>query len=193
MTGFRRIDEREVHRGHVWRVVVADFAAPDGSTFVRDIVRSPGAVGVVPLEIDESGEAWVVLVHQWRPAYEANLWEIPAGLRDVPGEPPELTASRELAEEVGLRAERYELLQRIYPSAGLTDSVTWIFLATGLSAVPREAHGPEEEHMTVVRLTLVEAMAMLERGEILDAKTVVGLYAAERRLAALRQADGAAG
>lgn len=182
MTGFRRISEREVHQGHVWRVVVAEFESPDGAPFTRDIVRSPGAVAAVPIVVGDDGTAQVVLVHQYRPAYEEELWEVPAGIRDVEGEAPELTAERELIEEAGYRADSMELLTRIYPSAGLTDSVTWIFLATGLTPVARDLHGPEEEYMTVVHLPLAEAVAMIDRGEITDAKTVVGLLLAERRL-----------
>lgn len=179
---FRRIAERAVHHGHVWKVVVADFQAPDGTLFERDIVRSPGAVSVVPLEYDAQGAAMVTLVRQWRPPYETELWEIPAGIRDVPGEPPETTAARELAEEAGLEAAHFELLTRIAPSAAMTDSITWIFLATGLSEVPRDVHGPEEQYMSVVRMTLDEAMALLVAGEITDAKTVVGLLLAERKV-----------
>ena len=77
------------------------------------------------------------------------MWEIPAGMRDVDGEPPELTAERELVEEAGLRPGALELLTRISPSAGLTDSITWIFLATDLEETDRDLHGPEEQHMTV--------------------------------------------
>jgi 8-oxo-dGDP phosphatase len=188
MTGFRLLGEQEVHRGHVWRVVVAEFEAPDGARFERDVVRSPGAVGVVPLLFDVEGEPSVVVVDQYRPAYERNIVEIPAGMRDVPGEAPEATAARELAEEVGLRAGRLDLLGEILPSPGLTDSVTTIFLATHCEPVERTAHGPEEEHMRVVQLPLAEALAMVDRGEIVDAKTVTGLLLTSRRLA---RADGA--
>ncbi len=182
MTGFRRVGERHVHQGYVWRVVVAEFVAPDGTVFHRDLVRSPGAVAVVPLSYDDDGTPHVVLVRQYRPAFEAEMWEIPAGMRDVEGEAPELTAERELVEEAGLRPGRLELLTKISPSAGLTDSITWIFLGTDLVATDRDLHGPEEEHMTVVRLPLAEVVAMIELGEVDDAKTVVGVLMTARRL-----------
>ncbi|MGA0230057.1 MAG: ADP-ribose pyrophosphatase, partial [Ilumatobacteraceae bacterium] len=92
MSGFRRVGERTVHQGHIWSVAVANFEAPDGTVFVRDIVRSPGAVGVVPLLFDPEGVASVVLVAQFRPALEREVLEIPAGMRAVAGEPPETTA-----------------------------------------------------------------------------------------------------
>lgn len=182
MSTFRHLSDRDVHQGHVWKVVLADFAAPDGSTFQRDIVRSPGAVGIVPLAFDAEGEPSVVLVAQYRPPYERELIEIPAGMRDVPGEPPEVTAERELVEEVGLQAAELVHLIDIFPSPGMTDSVTTLFLATGCTPAERDLHGPEEEHSTVLHVPLVEALAMIDRGEIQDAKTVAGLLAVDRRL-----------
>ena len=187
MSDFRRLDEVLVHQGHVWRVVVADFESPDGVAFRRDIVRSPGAVAVVPLVFDPEGTPVVVLVRQYRPPYERRLLEIPAGMRDVDGEPTAETARRELAEEAGLVPGRLDLVIELLPSPGLSDSVTTIYLATGCTPCAQELHGPEEEHSEVVQLSLVEAVAMIERGEIADAKTVAGLLLTERRL---RAADG---
>ena len=182
--GFSRIGEREVHQGHIWRVVVAEFESPDGDRFERDIVRSPGAVGIVALLFDAEGRASVVLMRQYRPAHDGVVVEIPAGMRDVEGEPTELTARRELAEEVGLAATRLDLLVELFPSPGLTDSVTTVYLATGCSNVERQLHGPEETHSEVVHVPLDEAVAMVERGELHDAKTVAGILLTARRIAA---------
>ena len=181
---FRRLDDREVHQGHVWRVVVADFEGPDGSRFQRDIVRSPGAVAVVPLVFDAEGNPSVVLVEQYRPPYERAILEIPAGMRDVEDEPAAETAHRELAEEAGLAAERLDLLIEMLPSPGMTDSVTTVYLATGCRPVARQLHGPEEEHSSLLHIPLADAVAMIEQGEIADAKTVAGLLLTERRLRA---------
>jgi 8-oxo-dGTP pyrophosphatase MutT (NUDIX family) len=187
-TGFRRMGERVVHRGYLWNVVVAEYESPDGSSFTRDVVRSPGAVGVVPLLFDAEGNPFVVLVRQWRPAHEREIWEIPAGMRDVPGEAPAVTGDRELQEEVGYRAGRLVLLSEMLPSPGLTDAVTHIYLATDLAPAERQLHGPEEEHSTTAQLPLAEAVAMVERGDIADAKTCLGLLLTERRL---RRGDAA--
>ncbi|MCU0261939.1 MAG: NUDIX hydrolase [Ilumatobacteraceae bacterium] len=181
-SGFRFVGEREVHRGHLWSVTVATFESPDGVEFVRDVVRSPGAVAVVPVLFDAEGLASVVLVEQYRPPFDELVVEAPAGMRDVPGEPPEATAHRELAEEVGLRAGSMELLTVVYPSPGMTDATTTIFLATECEAVPREAHGPEEQHMRVLHVPLADALAMVDDGRIRNAATIVGLLATERRL-----------
>jgi 8-oxo-dGTP pyrophosphatase MutT (NUDIX family) len=181
VTGFRLLGERTVHTGHVWKTVVATFEAPDGSAFERDVVRSPGAVAAVPVLEGDGGRS-VVLVAQYRPAVERMLIEIPAGMRDVADEPLEVTAERELAEEVGLRPAQLELLAEIYPSVGMTDQVTTIFLATGCAPVARAPHGPEEEHSEIITIALGEAVEWVLSGRIADAKSVAGLLLAERWL-----------
>src|SRR4029077_20884458 len=108
--GFSHLGDRLVHQGHVWHVAVGTVRAPDGREFERDIVRSPGAVAAVPLLFDAEGNASVVLVRQYRAPYDDYVVEIPAGMRDVDDEPTEVTAYRELIEEVGLRAGRLEPL-----------------------------------------------------------------------------------
>jgi len=188
MSEFRRIGERVVHQGYLWHVVQADFEAPDGSSFRRDLVRSPGAVAAVPLLFDPEGNASVVMVRQYRPAFERLVLEIPAGMRDVPGEPTEVTAARELVEEVGLRAGTLRHLTDLYPSAGMTDSILYLYVATDLEPVGRETHGPEEDHSDVVHVPLAEAVDMVVRGEIADAKSVIGLLLVDREL---RRGDGA--
>ncbi len=182
MSGFRRTTERRIHEGHVWDLALVEFEAPDGSTFTRDIVRSPGAVGVLPIVFDAEGNASVVLVSQYRPPYERTIIEMPAGMRDVDGEATDDVARRELVEEAGLLAGRLELLTEILPSPGMTDSVTTLYLATECSPVPHDRQGPEEEHMELLHVPLVEAVAMVERGEIADAKTVVAVLLTDRRL-----------
>lgn len=182
---FRRVGERVVHQGWIWKVVVAQYEAPDGTPFQRDIVRSPGAVSAVPILLDgEGGGAGVrvVLVRQYRPSIEREMLEAPAGMRDVDGEEPEATARRELIEEAGYEAAEVELLTVYHPSAGMTDGTHHVFLATGLTAVPRNTIGPEESYMDVVEVGLDEAIAMIRSGEITASNTVVGVLLAERRL-----------
>lgn len=184
MSAFRHLGDELVHEGFVWNLVTASFEAPDGTGFRRDIVRSPGAVGVVPLVFDAEGLASVVLVSQYRPPYERTVIEIPAGMRDVPGEPPAETGRRELVEEAGLRAGEMSHLVDILPSPGMTDSVCSIFLATECEPVAHDRQGPEEQSMELMHVPLDDALAMIDRGEITDAKTVAGLLATDRRLRA---------
>jgi ADP-ribose pyrophosphatase len=178
-SGFRRLDERVVHDGHVITLAVGTFEAPDGSTFDRDIVHHPGAVSVVPLHDDGT----VTLVRQYRAALDLDLLEIPAGKRDVAGEAPELTAERELAEEVGLRAGRLEPLARFVNSAGFSDELSHVFLATELSEVGTDLQGVEEQHMTIERIALADVPAMIADHRLLDAKTVIGLLLTLERTA----------
>ncbi|MGA0329515.1 MAG: NUDIX hydrolase [Ilumatobacteraceae bacterium] len=175
---FRHEGDRPVHDGYVWKVVVGDFTDPEGRPFTRDIVRSPGAVAVVAMFEDRT----TLLVRQYRAAFDSFIIEIPAGMRDVEGEDPETTAARELAEETGFEAGSWKLLHRFYPSVGMTDAMLHVYLATELRPVGRSAHGPEEEHMDVMRVPLAEALAMVERGEIRDAKATIGLLLADRLL-----------
>lgn len=177
MSAFRALDEVPVYDGWIIRVVKATFSAPDGSTFERDVVHHPGAVAVVPL-IDDH----VVVVRQYRPALDDYLIEIPAGLRDVAGEPLADTARRELAEEVGLRAGNLELITSVHNSVGFCDEQIHIFLGTDLASVERVmTDSPEEHDMEILRLPLEEMEHMIARGEITDAKTVIGVLAALRR------------
>jgi 8-oxo-dGTP pyrophosphatase MutT (NUDIX family) len=182
MASFRHLGDTEVHQGFSWKLVTGDFEAPGGDQFRRDIVRSPGAVGVVPLVFDAEGIPSVVLVAQYRPSYDRTIIEIPAGMRDVPGETPEATGRRELIEEAGLEARDMVRLVDMLPSPGMTDSVCTVFLATGCTQVAHDRQGPEELEMELLHIPLEDALAMIDRGEISDAKTVVGLLATDRRL-----------
>ena len=174
---FRKVAEREIHTGRVLRLTESVFSTPDGGRMTRDIVHHRGAVAVVAVDGDD-----VVLLRQYRTPVEGELLEIPAGTRDVGGEDPAGTARRELAEEAGLACESLEELGTFFNSPGICDELSHVFLATGLSAVPREPDGAEEEWMTIERFGLGEAVEMIDRGEIRDAKTIIGLLLAQRRL-----------
>ncbi|HEX7459851.1 MAG TPA: NUDIX hydrolase [Acidimicrobiales bacterium] len=177
---FTPTGEETVHRGWVIRVQRATFLDPDGVAFERDIVRHPGAVAVVAV----TDARTVVLCRQYRPAVDQWLLEIPAGTCDVDGEPFEQTARRELAEEVGYAADRFDLLTRTAITPGFCDEYTNIYLATGLRAVPSDRHGAEERFMQVVEVSLERFDAMVDNGSIVDASTILGVGLAVRRLAA---------
>lgn len=175
--GFTPLDEDLIYEGWIITVAKGRFQAPDGSTFERDVVHHPGAVAVVPIDGDD-----IVLVRQYRSAINDTLWEIPAGLRDVDGEPPAETAQRELIEEVGLRAGSLEHLTAVHNSVGFCDEQIHIFLGTDLEPVERAlTDSPEEREMEISRIPLVDAESMIATGEITDAKTIIGILAALRR------------
>ena len=125
------------------------------------------------MPLTEAGK--VVMVRQFRAAVGHELLEIPAGKRDVDGESPEVTAARELAEEVGKRAVSLELLARFYNSPGFTDELSWLFLATELTDVPLDRQGFEEQLMSIEEVPLENAPELIRRGEIMDAKSIIGL------------------
>ncbi|MGQ0433881.1 MAG: NUDIX domain-containing protein [Microthrixaceae bacterium] len=179
MPAFTKVSDVEVHRGFRFTVHQVRFRADDGTEFDRDVVRHPGAVAVVPLHEDGS----VTLVRQFRAALDADLLEVPAGLRDVEGEADAHTAGRELVEEAGLSADHLELLVSFHNSPGFCDESVAVFLATGLAPVDHDPQGIEERHMTVERLTLDAALALIADGHITDAKTIIGLTLAAGRRA----------
>ena len=156
-----------------FRVVSETITTGGGKTKTRDIVRHPGACGIVPL-LDDGR---VCLIRNWRIAVGKTLIELPAGTLEPP-EPPEKTAERELIEETGYRAKKIEFLHAFFLSPGILDEKMHLYLATGLTAgeTARE-EGEETENWEV---PLDEAIAMIFRGEIEDSKTIVGLLWAER-------------
>jgi ADP-ribose pyrophosphatase len=150
----------------------------DGEEFDRHVVHHPGAVVVVPV-VD--GEA--VLVRQWRVATDRSLLEVPAGKRDVAGEAPEATANRELEEEIGYVAGRLDKLCEFYNSPGFCDEYTHLFLATDLEARARRAVSHEEAAMTIERVPLDRVDQLIADGELVDAKSIIGLLLARQHLA----------
>lgn len=176
--GFTKLDEEELARGHLFTVVKARFRGPDGEEFERHVVHHPGAVAVVPLHDDGT----VTLLRQYRAALEHDLLELPAGTRDVHGEDEQRTAERELVEEAGLAASSLEHLVTLHNAPGLSDETVSVFLAQGLTEVADDRQGVEEESMTVERVPLADALAMVDDGRITDAKTIIGLALTARRL-----------
>lgn len=181
MSGFRKLDEREVWRGTVVSAAVGRYLAPDGAEFERDLVHHPGAVSVVPV-LD--GGRSVLLIRQYRSALDAVLLEIPAGKRDVDGEAPEVTAGRELEEEVGMRAGRLQKLAEFYNSPGFCDEHSHVYMGLDLEACPTSFQGIEETHMTIEEVAMDDVPGLIASGAITDAKTIIGLCLARQALAA---------
>jgi ADP-ribose pyrophosphatase len=171
----RVIAHRRVYSGRVLSLDVDEIEEPGGIRATREVVRHSGSV--VILAVDDRDR--VVLVRQYRYPVDDLSWEIPAGRRD-PGETPEAGARRELEEEVGARAGAMELLATFHSSPGFCDEVMFLFRATALT---RAAARPEpDEQIEVHWVSLPEARAMAERGQVRDAKTLLAiLLEAERR------------
>jgi ADP-ribose pyrophosphatase len=179
---FRPTGEVVVHEGRIITLTRAGFVDPDGTAFERDVVRHPGAVAMVAITDSDR----VILVRQYRPAVDRWLLEIPAGTCDVEGEPGEVTARRELAEEVGHAATTLTLLTRCAITPGFCDEYSSIYLCTGLSPVPVDRQGTEERFMTIEEVPLSRFDGMVDSGAVVDATTILGVGLARRRLRAGR-------
>ena len=155
----------------------------DGEEFDRHVVHHPGAVVVVPVLERPDGGCDALLVRQWRVATGQDLLEVPAGKRDVDGEPPEVTANRELEEEIGYVGGRLDKLAEFYNSPGFCDEYTHLFLATELEERTRAAVSHEEAAMTIERVPLDRVDDLIASGELVDAKSIIGLLLARQHLA----------
>lgn len=165
---------RTLLKSRRFAVVEETVDKPNGQSASLQYIKHPGSVAILPL-VDESR---VCLIHSRRLTLHKTLIEIPAGTRE-PNESPLQTAHRELAEETGYRAEKVEELAVFYPAPGISDECMWIFVARGLAAGD-PAREPNEEIENYV-VTWKDAMAMLARGEIQDAKTMLALLIYEQQ------------
>lgn len=147
---------------------------PRGVVARREVVEHFGAVAVVALDDNDR----VAMVYQYRHPVGRRLWEIPAGLLDVGGEAPALTAARELHEEAGLAAENWSVLADIVTSPGFSDESVRIFLATGLSEIGRTEAEHEEADLRLDWLSLATAVQQVLAGEIVNSIAVAGILAA---------------
>lgn len=172
-----------VHRGRVIDVRVDTVERADGRRLRRDVVDHPGAVAIVAL--DDAGR--LLLVRQWRHPAGRALLEIPAGTLDrdpVTGstEDPAAAARRELEEETGCCAARWERLADFWTAPGFATERMYLYLATGLEPVSGDVGPDEDEALDLVRLPWRRAVAAAERGDIRDAKSLVGILWLARRL-----------
>lgn len=171
----KKVDSQIIYRGKILNLRVDTVALPNGRTGTREVVEYAGAVAVVAL--NEAKE--VFLVRQYRHPVNKELVEIPAGKMEE-GEEPLHCAQRELEEETGLKAGRWQALCSFYSTPGFTNERMHLFLARDLQMV--EQHPDEDEFVQLVRVPLEEALAMIWRGEICDAKSTVGLLVVQHLL-----------
>ena len=181
-----------VFEGRVWDVVSEDVDLGGAGVVTREFIRHPGAVGI--LALDDDGR--VPLVYQYRHPVGMSLWELPAGLLDVAGEPPAEAAARELAEEADLRAGRWHTLMDWMMSPGGMSEAFRLFLARDLTPVPHdERHDRDGEEMDMPTrwFDLDEVRAAVLAGRLHSPSLVVGVLAAcaarEEDWATLRPAD----
>lgn len=171
-------EHREIiHRGVKFDLEMVTVPGPGGAAIKREVVRHPGAVVVLPL-LEEQSARSVVLIRNERMSVGRALYELPAGTLE-PMEKPEECAPRELAEETGYEAATITPLGRFYTTPGVTDELMWAFVATGLRHVGQRLE--EDERLTVHPVPAPEALAMIDRGELMDGKSIATLLLAARR------------
>jgi ADP-ribose pyrophosphatase len=157
-----------VFKGPVFSIESGTLREPGGVRARRDLIRHSGSVAVLP--VDHEGR--VTLIRQYRAAFKRHVIELPAGRID-PGETVLRAARRELEEEAGLAARRWERLLRILPTPGFCDETVTIYRATGL--FERVSEPDPDERIELLTMSLAGALALLARRKIEDAKTVVAL------------------
>ena len=189
------VGSEKLAEGRVVTVRRDQVRMPDGAEVGREVIEHPGAVGIVAL--DDAGQ--VLLIRQYRHPVGRMLWEIPAGLRDVPGEPPLVTARRELLEEAGYLAADWQVLADFFTSPGITSERLRVYLARGMTRVPdaEREYVPdhEEAHLTVEWAPLDVVVSRILAGNLHNGVMMIGVLAAVAAkhdgFATLRAADAA--
>ncbi|MHC9555776.1 NUDIX domain-containing protein [Corynebacterium diphtheriae] len=151
---------------------------PKGNESYREIVEHYGAVAIVAR--DEPGR--ILLIKQYRHSVGRRMWELPAGLLDIPAESELQAAQRELKEEAGLASHHWSCIIDLVTSPGFCDEAVRIFLADRVHAVPRPEASDEEADITTQRVTLEDAIEMIMRGKIVNSIAIAGIFAAREHI-----------
>ena len=171
---FETVDSETVYVGTIFALRADEVRMPGGNTARREVVEHYGAVAVAALDHDKN----IALIYQYRHPVGRRLWELPAGLLDMGGELPHITAARELEEEAGLAAEDWRVLVDLVTSPGFSDESVRVYLATGLTHVGRPDAHHEEADLILKWFPLTDAVQMVFRGEIVNSIAVAGILAA---------------
>ena len=172
----RKLNSRQIFDGIVVKLFVDDVELPDGKKAIREIVRHPGAVCVIPIDSDDN----VIMIKQFRYPFSEVLLEVPAGKLE-PGEDPLEAVKRELEEESGVVADNVEYIGPMYTTVAILDEKIHMYLATGLTY--KNAHPDDGEFLEVEKIPLKTLVEMAMDGKIPDAKTQIAILKAEKILA----------
>lgn len=165
------------YTGKVFNLIIDEVEYPSGNRGVREVAEHPGGAVIVPIFDDGT----VLLVHQFRYPLKKYLYELPAGKLN-PGEDPRVCAARELEEETGYTAGSLEKLTAIYTTPGFCSEQLHIYVATDIRQSSRGQQLEEGEgDLTIEKLPLDQVMEMIERGEIVDSKTICGILLVDRQ------------
>ncbi|MET0702126.1 MAG: NUDIX hydrolase [Mycobacterium sp.] len=187
---FTTVESQTVYTGKIFALRADEVLMPGGNVARREVVEHYGAVAIVAMDDDGN----IVLVYQYRHPIGRRLWELPAGLLDLAGEPPHVTAARELEEEAGIAAGDWKVLADLDSTPGFSDESVRVYLATDLTEIDRPESHDEESDMTTRRFPLTTAVQMVFTGEIVNALAVAGIlaaYAVQQGVANARPVDAA--
>ena len=172
------LKRNRLYEGRVVNLIVDDVEYPSGNKSIREVADHPGGAVVLALFPDKR----IILIRQYRYPFSEEIWELPAGKLDK-GEDPLHCAQRELEEETGYRASTWEKIIAIYTTPGFCNEVLHIYLATDLVETPNGKRLEEGElSITTNIIQMNKAVEMIERGEIVDGKTICGIMLGERLL-----------
>jgi len=167
---FKVLSHKVVHHGKVFDTIVDEIEYDSGNKSVREVAKHPGGAVVLPL-LDDGR---IVFVYQYRYPMNQYIYELPAGKLDE-NENPEVCAARELEEETGYKADWLEKLTTIFTTPGFCSEKLHIFMARGLHPGKQKLEEGESD-LTLKYIPMKEAFHMVETGEIMDAKTIAGLF-----------------
>jgi ADP-ribose pyrophosphatase len=174
----KTLKSEKIFDGVLLHLVREEVLLPNGKTSVREMIRHPGAVAMIPFTSDGK----MVMVRQFRKPLDRTVVEIPAGKLETSDAEPLLAAIRELEEETDYRAENWSELTVFYPTPAYLDEKITIYLAEGLTKVENSLPMDEDEFIEILELTYDEAKALQESGEICDSKTIYAMLYWEMRL-----------
>ncbi|MDP2966272.1 MAG: NUDIX hydrolase [Pelolinea sp.] len=169
------LSRKTVFNGHAFDVEKLQVRLPDGRERAYDLVSHKDSVTLVPLDSDGT----LLFVSQYRMGCECEMLELPAGVMDD-GETPEACAAREIREETGMAAGSLRLLGSVYLAAGYSSEINHILLATGLTHAPLDMD--EDEFLNVKRFSVEVIRKMIEKGELIDSKSLAALLLARAYL-----------
>ncbi len=171
---FETASSETLYTGKIFALRRDEVQMPGGNTAAREVLEHYGAVAIVAMKDDRS----IAMVYQYRHTFGRRLWELPAGLLDIAGEPAHLSAARELEEEAGLQADTWQVLVDLDTAPGYSDESVRVYLATGLTEVGRPDGHDEEADMTMRWVAIEEAVRLVFSGEVVNSIAVAGILAA---------------
>ncbi len=176
-TVIQRVRSKVLYRGHVLDLSLDTYRPPEGEAFLRETIHHPASVVITPLLDDGS----ILLIRQFRHAVGRVIYEIPAGTSE-PGEPLLSCAKRELAEETGYSARRWQRLCQFYPAPGISTERMVAYAARGLKPLKKPIPMDKDEQITVEVCSQARALDLIRTNRIVDAKTIIGLLWAMKRI-----------